>query len=142
MCSTFKTINSESDVETYILTLIEYVKNIAHTEERIKLEGILNFHILSCKRSLETCNCKEMNAYQKRFKAQNEPALWYSFIKKLIMDAIERFPKATRLYIIAGQLEHEQLANKYRALFNLVSASQSNPSLVEQFLACHLQQRI
>lgn len=141
LCLTYKMIGSADDVIYFVLCMINSVRYLSDTAERIKLEGILTYHMLTCKRASQ-CSCADMSDYQKRARSPAEDLMWFRFIKDLMVEALERFPKYTRLHILLAYLEHVQLHNKYKALFYLVSAVETNPSLPEQFMIFNLQERI
>jgi len=83
-----------------------------------------------------------MADYQIRARSSTEDIFWYRFVKCLVMEALERSPKSTRLHLVLAFLEHMKLENKYKALLHLTNTEAIHPSPLEEFAIYHLKKRI
>jgi len=58
---------------------------------------------------------------------------WYQFVKGILVDSLEKFPKSARLHILYAYIQHEKLKNKFKALFELMITEENKPNLQEEF---------
>lgn len=58
---------------------------------------------------------------------------WYLFIKSLLVDALERFPKSGRLHLLYAFIQHEKLKNRYKALCEMMIIERGKPNIQEEF---------
>jgi hypothetical protein len=65
--------------------------------------------------------------------AQDKNRLWYLFIKGILVDAIDKFPKSPRLHMLYAYIQHEKLKNKFKALFELMITEENKPNIQEEF---------
>ena len=59
--------------------------------------------------------------------------LWYTWIKHLISDALERIPKSTRLHMLYAYVQREKLHNKFKALYEMMITEENKPNMEEEF---------
>ena len=59
--------------------------------------------------------------------------LWYTWIKSVIIDVLEKFPKSARLHILYAYVQREKLSNKYKALFEMMIARDNKPNVEQEF---------
>jgi hypothetical protein len=59
--------------------------------------------------------------------------LWYTWVKEMLVDALEKFPKSSRLHLLYAYIQREKLHNKFKALFEMMITEDNKPSLEEEF---------
>ena len=68
--------------------------------------------------------------------------LWKKFILIMINNITERYPKSVSIKILASYYQKIIGKNYYRAYFNLVKASENNPSYYQEFQIYHMERII
>ena len=64
---------------------------------------------------------------------ENKSRKLYLFVKFIIIDGLEKFPKSTKLHLLFAYVLHIKLKNKYKALFELMLTENNKPNLQEEF---------
>ena len=59
--------------------------------------------------------------------------LWYQWVKTLITQGIEKFPKSVRLKILSSNLKREKLHAQFQALFDLSSISTNKWTIDQEY---------
>ncbi len=49
------------------------------------------------------------------------------------MDAIDKYPKSSRLHLIFAYISHEKLKNKFKALYEMMIIEEQKASFQEEF---------
>lgn len=58
---------------------------------------------------------------------------WYWFLRSIMNDGLEKFPKSAKLHMLYSYLQHEKLKNKFKALFELMITEENKPNIQEEF---------
>jgi len=58
---------------------------------------------------------------------------WYLWVKQILLDSLEKFPKSSRLHILYAYVQREKLKNKFKALFEIMIADENKPTIEEEF---------
>lgn len=96
------------------------------------LEGLLKYHVKHCIKKEGECACYSLSRdYVKDEEAPEK--LWYTWIKHIIVDVLERFPKSTRLHMLYAYIQREKLQNKFKALFEMMITEENKPNVEEDF---------
>eukprot|EP01016_Furgasonia_blochmanni_P007672 TRINITY_DN13074_c0_g1_i1.p1 TRINITY_DN13074_c0_g1~~TRINITY_DN13074_c0_g1_i1.p1 ORF type:complete len:387 (-),score=108.36 TRINITY_DN13074_c0_g1_i1:34-1131(-) len=131
MKTDIRQLKKDSDVEMYVNVLLELIEHKDKTEYRIQLEGVLKHHIRTCVRVKDGCTCTQLANDNDRDEDNTEKQLkWYTLVKYVLVDCIERFQKSARLHMLYAYLQHEKLKNKYKALYELMITEDNKPCLL------------
>jgi PAS domain S-box-containing protein len=127
-----KNLNKDTDVEMYLNTIFNLIENREKPDQKMALEGLLKFHIKHCNKKDTDCVCYSLS---KDYMKDEEPheKLWYSCIKSIIVDVLDKYPKSARLHILYAYVQREKLNNKYKALFEIMIARENKPSVEQEF---------
>lgn len=96
------------------------------------LEGLLKFHIKHCNKKDTDCVCYSLSKDFMKDEEAHEK-LWYTWIKSIIVDVLDKYPKSARLHILYAYVQREKLNNKYKALFEIMIARDNKPSVEQEF---------
>jgi PAS domain S-box-containing protein len=127
-----KSLNKDTEVEMYITNIISLVEDRESPRKRMALEGLLKLHMKTCSKRDSTCVCASLiNDYVK----EEEPSEkeWYLWVKQILLDSLEKFPKSSRLHILYAYVQREKLKNKFKALFEIMIADENKPTIEEEF---------
>lgn len=118
-----------------MIKLVYIFSQLDQPIRRIELEGLLKLHIRNCNMKLIDDNiCTQLaRDILKEDDVVDKTRQWYLFIKTLIVDALERFPKSGRLHMLYAFIQHEKLKNRYKALFEMMITEESKPNIQEEF---------
>ncbi|KAM3130308.1 hypothetical protein pb186bvf_017604 [Paramecium bursaria] len=131
-----KSFKKETDIETYVNHLIDLIENREQPYQRIVLEGVLKIHIKNCQKNSNQDACPCLQISQDQLKDEESPQKlkrWYCWIKSIISDALDRYPKCPRLHLLNSYVHHEKLKNKFKALFELMITEENKPNMQEEF---------
>jgi len=127
-----KNLNKDTDVEMYLNTIFNLIENRDKPDHRMALEGLVKFHIKHCNKKDTECVCYSLSKdYMKDEEAHEK--MWYTLIKSIIVDVLEKYPKSARLHILYAYVQREKLNNKYKALFEIMIARDNKPSVEQEF---------
>ena len=59
--------------------------------------------------------------------------MWFHWAKTILAEGISKFSKSTRLHILNAYIHQEKLNNRYKALYELLSADENKPHFQEGF---------
>jgi PAS domain S-box-containing protein len=134
MTTEFKALKKDEDVEMYIIVLLGLIEHRETPTKRIQLEGLLKLHVKNCSKKEEDCICLTLTRDNlKEDDAPDKQRMWYLFVRSVIDDGIEKFPKTPRLHMAHAFISHEKLKNKYKALFELMKTEENKPNIQEEF---------
>lgn len=127
-----KNLTKDNDVEMYLNTIFNLIENRDKTDQKMALEGLLKFHIKHCSKKDTDCVCYSLHRdFTKEEEAPEK--LWYTWVKSIIIDVLEKYPKSARLHILYAYVQREKLNNKYKALFEMMIAKGNKPSVEQEF---------
>eukprot|EP00331_Platyophrya_macrostoma_P019490 CAMPEP_0176470080 /NCGR_PEP_ID=MMETSP0127-20121128/40245_1 /TAXON_ID=938130 /ORGANISM="Platyophrya macrostoma, Strain WH" /LENGTH=784 /DNA_ID=CAMNT_0017864311 /DNA_START=1009 /DNA_END=3359 /DNA_ORIENTATION=- len=130
----FKSFKRDTNIEYYVNNLIILIETRDKPYSRILLEGILKLHFKYGNVKKEESVCYNLvGDLVKEDDVNEKTRLWYLYIRELMIDALERFPKSGRLHMLYAYIQHEKLKNKYKALFEMMITEQYKPNMQEQF---------
>lgn len=127
-----KNLNKDTDVEMYLNTIFNLIENREKPDQKMALEGLLKFHIKHCSKKDTDCVCYSLSKDFMKDEEAHEK-LWYTWIKSIIMDVLDKYPKSARLHILYAYVQREKLNNKYKALFEIMIARDNKPSVEQEF---------
>ncbi|KRX00126.1 hypothetical protein PPERSA_10625 [Pseudocohnilembus persalinus] len=125
---TYKDIKKDSEFMNYFIVLFDYIEKIEQNYYRIILEGVLRYHNKNCKRT-DKCQCQSL--LNEKENPNNIQFKWFKFLQQLTEESIEKCPKSNKLLLFHSFLQHDNLENKYKSLYELEKIK--DPSLQEQF---------
>jgi ABC-type transport system involved in cytochrome c biogenesis permease subunit len=127
-----KNFKKDNDVEMYINVIFHLIEHRDKPQSRMALEGLLKHHLKHCVKKESECACY---ALSRDFAKDEEPPekLWYTWIKHIISDVLERFPKSTRLHMLYAYVQREKLHNKFKALYEMMITEENKPNMEEEF---------
>ena len=148
-----KSLKRDTDIEYYINVLTTLIENrgkffqplyslmtdqssfhLEKPQSRILLEGILKLHFRYGNVKKEDSVCYLLARDLNKEEDVNEKTrLWYMYVRDLMIDALERFPKSGRLHMLYAYIQHEKLKNKYKALFEMMITEEHKPNVQEEF---------
>jgi len=127
-----KNLNKDTDVEMYLNTIFNLIENRDKPDSRMALEGLVKFHIKHCPKKDTECVCYSLSKdYMKDEEAHEK--LWYTLIKSIIVDVLDKYPKSARLHLLYAYVQREKLNNKFKALFEIMIARDNKPSVEQEF---------
>jgi len=141
--SHLKNFKRDTDVEMYIniiFDLIEHrgtwieslINGLDKPDEKMALEGLLKYYIKhSNKKENECASYSLARDFTKEEEAPEK--LWYTWVKTLLVDALEKFPKSARLHLLYAYIQREKLHNKFKALFEMMITEDNKPNMEEEF---------
>jgi len=127
-----KNLTKDSEIEMYILNCINLIEGRESQFKRITLEGLLRYHVKTCNKKSQECFCMDLvSSYNNDEDAPER--VWYFWIKSLLLEALERFPKSVKLHLLYAYVQKEKLDNKFKGLFELMIALDAKPSIEEEY---------
>jgi len=127
-----KNFQKDNDVEMYINVIFNLIQNRDKPQSRMALEGLLKYHVKHCNKKENECACYPLSRdFSKDEEAPEK--LWYTWIKHLISDALDRIPKSTRLHMLYAYVQREKLHNKFKALYEMMITEENKPNMEEEF---------
>jgi PAS domain S-box-containing protein len=127
-----KNLTKDSEIEMYIINCINLIEGRESQFKKINLEGLLKYHVKSCAKRSHECFCLDLvSSYNNDEEAPEK--IWYLWIKSLLLEALERFPKSVKLHLLYAYVQKEKLDNKFKGLFELMIALEAKPSIEEEY---------
>ncbi|EAR83936.2 PAS domain S-box protein (macronuclear) [Tetrahymena thermophila SB210] len=147
MTKQIKNFKKDLEIENYINILLNLIESRDQAYPSIQLEGVLKYHIKYCNKASDQCFCRtfssmkedddeegNLNAQTLNYGESNQKTKnWYLFLRSIIADAIDRFPKSAKLHLLHAYILQGKLQNKFKSLFALMFACECKPNFQEEF---------
>ncbi|KAL4459259.1 hypothetical protein ABPG73_001296 [Tetrahymena malaccensis] len=147
MTKQIKNFKKDLEIENYINILLNLIESRDQAYPSIQLEGVLKYHIKYCNKAADQCFCRtfsqmkedddeegNLNAQTLNYGESNQKTKnWYLFLRSIVADAIDRFPKSAKLHLLHAYILQGKLQNKFKSLFALMFACECKPNFQEEF---------
>jgi PAS domain S-box-containing protein len=130
-----KNLKSEEEVEQFVNILLLLIEKKEEGTNRIKLEGMFkNFQKTLLADRVDMLIIKEFNDETSRADDTQEKSMtWFKLLKFILEHAVSKYNKSTKLRILFAYIHHVKMKNKFKALFELMEATELKPNYLEEF---------
>lgn len=105
---TVKQSKKDTDIEMYVNIIFNLIETRDRPQSKIALEGLLKYYIRTySKKDVTSISLQLAHNYYKDEEADEK--LWYTWVKEIMVDALETHSKSTRLHMLYAYIQREKL---------------------------------
>mmetsp|Transcript_28675 Transcript_28675/g.25656 ORF Transcript_28675/g.25656 Transcript_28675/m.25656 type:complete len:330 (-) Transcript_28675:1834-2823(-) len=129
---TIKQFKKDTDIEMYVNVIFNLIETRERPHSKMALEGLLKFYMRNYqKKDVVSASAVLANNFYKDEDAEEK--VWYTWVKEIMVDAIETHQKSTRLHMLYAYIQREKLQNKFKALYEMMITETYKPNIEEEF---------